>query len=268
MSMNTDLLIEQAADLISRAQAVTALTGAGLSTPSGVPDFRSPREGLWENVDVMEIATIYAFRHKPRAFYDWLRPLLATVLHAQPNAAHLALADLERQGALDGLITQNIDLLHTRAGSVTVYEVHGHLRDIACIACHYLAPAAPYFHAFMAQDVLPVCPRCHHVMKPTVTLFGELLPRQAMKAAQQATQTCGLMLVAGTSLEVAPVGDLPLAATQHGARLIIVNRMPTPADDRADVIIRGDVAEVLPRLAACVRERRDHGRVAPDPGDD
>lgn len=253
--MPIDLLIEQAADLISQAQRATALTGAGLSTPSGVPDFRTPREGLWEGVDVMEIATIYAFRHKPRDFYNWLRPLLATVLHAQPNAAHVALADLERCGRIEALITQNIDLLHSRAGSVTVHEVHGHLRDIVCVACHYTAPAEPYFRTFMAQDVLPLCPRCHHVMKPAVTLFGELLPRPAMKAAQQATRQCDVMLVAGTSLEVAPAGDLPQTAARNGARLIIVNRTPTPADDVADVIIRGDVADVLPALAACVRQR-------------
>lgn len=253
--MNIDLLIEQAAELISRARQVTALTGAGISTPSGVPDFRTPRVGLWENVDVMEIATIYAFRHKPRDFYNWLRPLLATVRAAQPNAAHIALADLERHGPLDAVITQNIDLLHSKAGSTAVYEVHGHLRDIVCLACHYVAPAEPYFDAFMSEDVLPLCPRCHHVMKPTVTLFGELLPRQAMKAAQQATLVCGVMLVAGTSLEVAPAGDLPLTAARNGARLVIINHTPTPADEVADVIIRADVADVLPALAACVRER-------------
>jgi NAD-dependent deacetylase len=253
--MNNDLLIEQAADLISRSHQVAALTGAGISTPSGVPDFRTPREGLWENVDVMEIATIAAFRHTPRKFYDWLRPLLATVLHATPNPAHEALAELERSGPLNVLITQNIDLLHSRAGSQTVHEVHGHLRELVCLACHYTTMAEPYLHVFLAQDALPVCPRCHHIMKPTVVLFGELLPMQAMKAAQQATTTCDLMLVAGTSLQVEPVGDLPAKAAACGARLILVNRTPTPVDSQADIIIRGDVAEVLPALAACVRER-------------
>lgn len=258
--MITDPLIERAADLITRAQPVAALTGAGISTPSGVPDFRTPREGLWEDVDMMEIASIYAFRHQPQAFYDWLRPLLATVLDAQPNAAHLALAELEQLGHLDALITQNIDLLHSRAGSHNVHEVHGHLREVVCIACHYMADAQPYLAAFMARNTLPQCPRCHHVMKPTVTLFGELLPRKAMRAAQQAAAECSVMLVAGTSLEVEPAGDLPIAAARRGARLIIINRTQTPADELAEVIIRADVAEALPALAACVRERLATGQ--------
>lgn len=253
--MTTELLIQEAADLICRSRRVTALTGAGLSTPSGVPDFRTPREGLWENVDVMEIATIYAFRHKPQEFYNWLRPLLATVLYAQPNPAHIALAELERYGPLDTLITQNIDLLHSKAGSQMVYEVHGHLREVVCLACNFKADAESYLHAFMAEDILPCCPRCRTIMKPTVVLFGELLPLRAMKAAQQAATTGDVMLVAGTSLEVEPAGDLPATAVRHGAQLIIVNRTPTPVDDRADVIIRGDVAEVLPALTEAVRRR-------------
>lgn len=253
--MNHATLIEQAAELISLAQRVTALTGAGISTSSGVPDFRTPRVGLWENVDVMEIATIRAFRHKPQAFYDWLRPLLSTVLPALPNPAHQALAEMERAGPLNALITQNIDLLHSKAGSQHVYELHGHLRQMVCLACHYTVEAEPYLRDFMTHGVLPLCPRCHHILKPTVVLFGEMLPRQALKATNLATTTCDVMLVAGTSLEVEPAGDLPAAAVAHGARLIIVNRTPTPADDQADIVIRGDVAEVLPDLVALVRQR-------------
>lgn len=249
--MNDDARIAQAIDLIHEARHVVALTGAGISTPSGIPDYRTPQSGLWEKaVDMAEVATIYAFRHRPQAFYDWLRPLLHVVLAAQPNPAHVALAQLEEAGRLRALITQNIDLLHGRAGSRNIFEVHGHLREVVCLACHDIAPAGPALDDFMATGKIPRCRRCHHVMKPNVVLFGEMLPPRAMKAAQLHARSADLILVAGSSLEVAPAGDLPALARENGARLIMVNYRPTHLDDEADVIIRADVAEVLPRLVA------------------
>lgn len=249
--MKLDDRINQAIDLIKASQRVVALTGAGISTPSGIPDFRSPDSGLWEQTeDMMEVASIYAFRHHPQAFYDWLRPLLRVILEARPNPAHVALAQLEAANRLQALITQNIDLLHDKAGSRSVFEVHGHLGEVVCPACHYILPAGPILDEFMATNKLPRCRRCHHVMKPNVILFGELLPMQVMKAAQMHTRTCDLMLVVGSSLEVAPAGDLPALAKAHGARLVIVNYGETHLDDQADVLIRADVASVLPRLAA------------------
>jgi NAD-dependent deacetylase len=246
-----DSLIQQATELIHASQRVVALTGAGISTPSGIPDFRSPESGLWEQAeDLMEVASIYAFRHRPQTFYDWLRPLLRVVLDAQPNPAHVALAQLEAANRLQALITQNIDLLHDKAGSRSVFEVHGHLREVVCPACHYIIPAGPALEEFMDTNKLPRCRRCHHIMKPNVILFGELLPMQVMKAAQLHARTCDLMIVAGSSLEVAPAGDLPSLAKSHGARLVIINYGQTHLDDQADVLIRGDVATVLPRLAA------------------
>lgn len=248
--MTSSRAIAQAIELLQNARRAVALTGAGISTPSGIPDFRSPRAGLWEEIDVMEVASIYAFRHQPQVFYDWLRPLAELILAARPNPAHVALADLESNGPLKAVITQNIDLLHGRAGSRAVYEIHGQLREAVCLACHHVVDAAPLLEAFMTRGKLPRCTRCRHIMKPNVVLFGELLPRQAMKAAESACRTADLMLVAGTSLEVAPAGDLPALAKQYGARLIIINRGETHMDDEADIIIRDDVAEALPQLAA------------------
>lgn len=248
--MNTYALIDQAIDLLRGAQRAVALTGAGISTPSGIPDYRSPRSGLWEEVDMMDVATIYAFRKRPQAFYDWLRPLLGTILDAEPNPAHVALADLEAAGVLSDVITQNIDLLHSRAGSRAVHEVHGHLREVVCLACHHIEEAAPHMTAFLERGVIPHCRRCHHVMKPNVILFGELLPRIAMKNAQSAARLSDVMIVAGTSLEVAPAGDLPALARETGTRLIFVNHMETCFDHLADVVIREDVADILPELAA------------------
>ena len=245
-----DAAIERALELMAESQRMVALTGAGISTPSGIPDYRSPKSGLWEQaLDMAEIATIYAFRRQPQTFYDWLRPLLGLIRAAAPNPAHVALAQLEAAGRLGAIITQNIDLLHERAGSRVVYEVHGHLRELICPACHHLLPADEALDAFLNAGVIPCCRRCHQVMKPNVVLFGEMLPRATMKAAMAAAQAADVMLVAGSSLEVAPAGELPALARANGARLILINRGPTHMDDVADVIIRGDVAEVLPRLA-------------------
>lgn len=242
--------IDRAIDLLKQSKYAVALTGAGISTPSGIPDYRSPKSGLWEQVDMLDVATISAFRKRPQAFYDWLRPLASLIIQAKPNPAHLALAHLEHFGPLRAIITQNIDLLHGKAGSRNVFEIHGHLREAVCLACHYVADAVPLLENFVNEGVLPRCPRCQQIMKPNVVLFGEMLPYHTIEAAQNQARTCDVMVVAGSSLEVSPAGELPVLAWQSGARLIIVNYCETHLDHLADVVIRADVAEVLPRLAA------------------
>jgi NAD-dependent deacetylase len=248
--MNPSPAVARAIALLREAKYAVALTGAGISTPSGIPDFRSPESGVWERVDPTEVASIYAFRHNPTAFFDWIRPLAHTILHARPNPAHLALADLEANGRLQAVITQNIDLLHSKAGSQTVYEVHGSLRRATCQGCHEQTEALPMWQQFAQNNKIPTCASCGAVLKPNVVLFGELLPTIIMHLAQEAARKCDLMLVAGSSLEVAPAGDLPLLAKQAGARLIIVNLGPTHMDREADLLFREDVAELLPLLAA------------------
>ncbi|MBP6015825.1 MAG: NAD-dependent deacylase [Candidatus Promineofilum sp.] len=248
--MIIDSSIERAIELVAQARHIVALTGAGISTPSGIPDYRTPKSGLWEKaLDMMEVASITGFRRHPQTFYDWLRPLLQVIREATPNPAHLALAQMEAAGRLQALITQNIDLLHGAAGSKTLYELHGHLRQLVCATCHYVMPAESALETFMTTGQIPRCVRCRHVMKPSVVLFGELLPWKVMKLAQTHTRAADLMIVAGSSLEVAPAGDLPEMALENGARLIIINYLETHLDDQADVVIRADVAEVLPRLA-------------------
>lgn len=242
--------IAAAAAFLQQAHQVVALTGAGISTPSGIPDFRSPESGVWDQVDPMEVASIGAFRLRPQQFFDWVRPLTQTIFAAQPNPAHLALAHLETYGHLKAVITQNIDMLHTRAGSRTVHEIHGHLRTARCLACGYEVEAMTILTQVVEQNIIPTCPGCGGVMKPDVILFGETLPWAILQQAQAAAATCDLMIVAGSSLEVAPACDLPYLAKRNRARLIIVNWGPTPLDDMADLIIRDDVATVLPQLAA------------------
>ncbi|HEY4690155.1 MAG TPA: NAD-dependent deacylase [Anaerolineae bacterium] len=251
-------LIEQAAHILRHARYAVALTGAGISTPSGIPDFRSERTGLWASVNPMEVASIYAFRENPARFFQWIRPLAASIHDARPNPAHVALAHLERAGIIRMVISQNIDGLHQRAGSVNVAEVHGHIREATCMHCFHVAPSDGYLEKFIADGETPRCPMCGGVLKPNVTLFGEALPAQAMLISIQAARKCDVMLIAGSSLEVSPAADLPNLALTHHAQIIIVNLSVTYLDARANVLIRGDVAEILPDIAA-------HLGVAPAP---
>jgi NAD-dependent deacetylase len=243
-----DKLIARAAELLSQADYAVALTGAGHSTPSGIPDFRSPTSGLWTQVDPMAVASLFAFRLRPQDFYDWIRPLARTMLEAQPNPAHHALAQLESAGLIKSVITQNIDGLHQKAGSQQVHEVHGHMREATCIRCYQVMPADALIEQFIEGDQIPRCP-CGGVMKPNIILFGEQLPLNVLTAARQDAMACDLMVVVGSSLTVEPVADLPLMALGQGARLIIVNYQPTHLDNRADVLIHADLAEVLPHIA-------------------
>lgn len=248
--------MQYAASLLRQAERVVALTGAGISTPSGIPDFRSANSGLWSQVDPMWAASIWAFHERPERFYEWMRPLAQRILAARPNPAHLALVQLERLGKLSALITQNIDALHQEAGSKRVFELHGHLRTLYCLQCGFRGDARPYLQPFVSAGNLPHCPRCDAILKPDAVLFGEPLPESEIVAAQEAALRCDLMLVAGSSLEVMPASDLPALAARRGARLIFANIGITPYDHLADVILEGDVARVLPRLVQAMQVQR------------
>ena len=241
--------IVRAAALLRKARHAVALTGAGMSTASGIPDFRSPGTGLWEHADPTEVASIYAFRRRPETFYAWIRPLMRTLLTAEPNAGHLALAELEAGGWLRAIITQNIDGLHQRAGSRVVLELHGHLREATCMGCYRVLPIEELLDDFLASGRVPRCPTCGGVMKPNVVLYGEQLPIETVSAAMEHVRQADLMLVAGSSLEVMPASQLPLRVRERAGRLIVVNLMPTYVDDIAEVVIHADVTEVLPRIA-------------------
>jgi NAD-dependent deacetylase len=254
MATNYSDQISRAAELLRRSRYPIALTGAGISTPSGIPDFRSPDTGLWKRVNPMQVASIYAFRRQPEAFYDWIRPLARTLVEAKPNAGHRALAKLESWGYLEAVITQNIDDLHQQAGSSEVLEVHGHLRSATCIDCYRVQSSDNLVEEFLTTNAIPRCPECGGIMKPDVVLFGEQLPVAVVNRAMAHVHSADLMLIAGSSLEVVPVSQLPLRVHRHGGQLIVVNLTPTCADDVANVVIHADVAEILPRIAgACER---------------
>ena len=240
--------IARAAEFVHAARSAVALTGAGFSRPSGIPDFRSAG-GLWTRDDPMAVASLSGFRADPRRFYGWVRPLIDTIAVALPNPAHQALARLERAGRLKAVITQNIDGLHQRAGSHEVYELHGHIRSVTCLDCEHQAPSRPLL-AQIRRGKIPRC-ACGGLFKPDVVLFDELLPRGLLWLAQRAIEQADVVIVAGTALEVAPVCELPLPALRRGARLIIINQGETYLDDRADVVLHEDVAEALPAIADC-----------------
>lgn len=248
-----DEALTTVATMLARSSYAVALTGAGISKPSGIPDFRSPDSGLWERYDPLAVASLSAFRQHPERFYDWVRPLLETTRSATPNPAHHALTELQELGCLHEIITQNIDGLHAEAGSRDVLPVHGHTRTATCMACDTTTDAEPLWEVVMAGDV-PTCDRCGGLLKPDVILFGELLPPDVLDRARTAAARADFMLVAGSSLEVSPAADLPFETLQNGGTLVIVNLGPTQLDHEATVKIEGDVAEVLPTLVERVRE--------------
>ncbi len=241
--------LHQALQLWQQAHRVVVLTGAGISTPSGIPDFRSDESGLWSFTNPLEVASLWGFRERPQRFYRWFQPLARDILQAQPNPAHTALAQLEQGGKIATLITQNIDGLHQKAGSQRVLELHGHLRRVHCLHCGWRGASEPYLDAFLREGTLPLCPQCGEVMKPEVVLFGEPLPHEVVVRAQEEALHSDLMVVVGSSLEVMPAADLPALAVRSGARLIIATLGMTPLDHLANVLLRADVAEVLPWLA-------------------
>jgi NAD-dependent deacetylase len=247
-----DEAIELATTLVAEARRVAVLTGAGYSRPSGIPDFRSP-DGIWARSDPSEVASLRAFRRDPDAFYGWLTGLLGPIVAARPNPAHLALAALEAAGRVSGIVTQNIDGLHQKAGSRRVYELHGHLRSATCLECGRQVPMEPLLPT-LRRGRAPRC-SCGGAFKADVILFDELLPQGIFWLARKAIEECDLLLVAGTSLEVAPVCDLPLLATRRGARVVVVNLEPTYLDAHANAVVHADVATAIPQIVKAALAR-------------
>jgi NAD-dependent deacetylase len=239
------------AELIADGQPCIVLTGAGISTESGIPDFRS-REGLWARYDPYEVASIAGFRANPERAWEFYAHRLAVLAEAEPNAAHLALAELERRGLVRAVITQNVDGLHRLAGSIDLLEVHGSIASASCPACGRSEPRD------VVESLLPLprCADCGTVLKPDVVMFGELLPAYELERATSLAREAALLLVVGSSLEVWPVAGLPEETLANGGRLAIVNRDPTPYDERADLAIHESAAAVLAGVSAAVRPRR------------
>lgn len=239
------------AELIGGSGSTVALTGAGVSVPSGIPDFRTPGTGLWANVNPMEVAHIDVFERDPARFWSYYRPRFQSLGDKRPNAAHEALAELERRGLLEAVITQNIDRLHRAAGSRKVIEVHGSIETSSCRQCARGYGIDEVDALFDAAGVAR-CASCGGPVKPDVVLFGELLPEAAMVEAQRLAERAELMLCIGSSLEVHPVASLPALTLESGGRLAIVTKGPTPYDDVATLKIDGEVDEELTAVLAAL----------------
>jgi NAD-dependent deacetylase len=240
------------AELLSEADSAVVLTGAGVSVPSGIPDFRTPGKGLWEKVNPMEVATIDAFRRDPDRFWTFYSERFTALKDKQPNPAHEALAELERRGLVRGVITQNVDRLHRRAGSQNVIEVHGSIDRCVCLECGGKVELERVMETIAQQPGAPECVACIAPLKPDVVLFGELLPERAMAEAHALAVEADLMLCVGSSLEVYPVASLPGATLESGGRVAIVTQGPTPYDSDAEVKLAGDVVTELDSLMAAL----------------
>lgn len=243
--------IDALAELIGSAERVVALTGAGISVPSGIPDFRTPGEGLWAKVDPMKVATIDAFHRDTRAFWEFYRPRFDLLGDKLPNPAHEALAELERRGRLQAVITQNIDRLHRAAGTRELIEVHGSIATSSCTTCGSSWPLEQV-EALFDSDGIAVCAACSGKVKPDVVLFGEMLPVTAIERARELAEGADLMLCIGSSLEVYPAAGLPELTLQSGGRLAILTQGETPYDADAVVRLSGDLAEELPAVIAAL----------------
>ncbi len=236
---------EALAELLLASRRAVILTGAGISVPSGIPDFRSPGTGLWENVDPMEVAHIDAWRGDPDRFWAFYGRRFASLIDTRPNPAHEAVAELERRGVVRAVITQNIDRLHRMAGSRKVVEVHGSIEFSRCMQCGGRVPLERVVEMLRSREGAPECVTCIAPLKPDVVLFGELLPGGPMAGAETLATEADLIVCIGSSLTVHPVAGLPELTRRAGGKLALVTAGETPYDSRADVKLDGDVVEEL-----------------------
>jgi NAD-dependent protein deacetylase/lipoamidase len=240
------------AELLRESERAVVLTGAGVSVPSGIPDFRTPGKGLWEKVNPMEVAHIEAFRRDPDRFWSFYADRFASLVDKRPNPAHDAIAELERRGLIRAVITQNVDRLHRRAGSNRLVEVHGSIDRCVCPECGGRVGLEEVLELLAAGVGTPECSTCIAVLKPDVVLFGELLPAEAMAEAHALAQEADLMVCVGSSLEVFPVASLPGITLEAGGRVALVTQGPTPYDSDAEVKLGGDVVAELSAILAAL----------------
>lgn len=247
--------IRKAAELIRESHNTVVLTGAGISTPSGIPDFRSAESGLWTKFNPFEVASLQVFQREPQIFFNWIRPLAQKMINAVPNQAHKSLANLEKMGNIQTIITQNIDGLHQRAGSKEVLELHGSWERLTCAGCNLGYHSSIFLKPFLENGEIPYCPECGGVLRPNLILFGEQLPEDVWQKASSASQSCELMIVAGSSLEIYPAAGLPEIALDNRSKLIVINQSNTYIDRFADTVIQDDISFIIPLIAKYTFDR-------------
>ena len=248
---NKDNLIKRIVKDIVGSRKTIALTGAGISVESGIPDFRSAG-GLWSKYDPEEYAHISAFRSNPAKVWNMIKDMMDLVLGAEPNPAHIALAELEQMGLLKSVITQNVDGLHQRGGSREVIEFHGSNQWLVCLGCGYRQEAV----SLSLEEIPPRCPQCSSILKPDVVFFGEPIPPEAQNRSFEQARTCDLVLVVGTSALVYPAAGIPPLAKQNGAKVVEINMEPTPLTGFvSDYLIQGSAGTILPQVVEEIRKQ-------------
>jgi NAD-dependent deacetylase len=242
-----DIAISESAKLIDQSKLVIFFTGAGISTPSGIPDFRG-KTGLWKQENPMDVISLSTFQSQPARFYAWFRPFAAISYYAQPNAAHHAIHNLEKDGKAYQVITQNIENLHSKAGSENVIELHGSIRTGTCTGCNRKFGGDDYLPDFISTGTIPICKFCQNILRPDIVLFQEMLPQESCELADILIEKCDLIIVVGSSLKVMPAASYPLRAIQNGAKLVIFNQSQTHLDKFAQIVIRDDIVHSVPKL--------------------
>jgi NAD-dependent deacetylase len=241
--------VDIAADLLRRSRHSIALTGAGISAESGIPTFRG-EGGLWTKYDPVKVSSIETFLANPTNYWEVAKERGAVALAAKPNTGHEALAEMERTGCLDAVVTQNTDGLHQAAGTRRVIELHGSGRTVECLDCGQREPRVDV-QARLDREMPPRCTNCGRArLKPTVVFFGEAMPVAAVQEAFELARACDVILVVGSSLVVYPAAEIPLESVRSGAAMIVVNAEPTPFDRLASVVIHGRAGEVLPEIVS------------------
>jgi NAD-dependent deacetylase len=247
LGADIDTAISEISKLIDHSKYIIFFTGAGISTPSGIPDFRG-KTGFWKRENPMDALSLTAFQSYPNRFFAWFRSFAATAYDAKPNPVHNTIHDLEKLGRVHHIITQNIDNLHTKAGSEKVTELHGSIRTGTCTHCCHKVNGDDYLPDFIATGAIPLCKLCQNIIKPDIVLFEEMLPQESCELADILIEKCDLIIVVGSSLEVMPAASYPLRAVQNGAKLVIFNQSQTQLDKFAYIVIRDDVVNSVPKL--------------------
>ncbi|MBD3212650.1 MAG: NAD-dependent protein deacylase [Candidatus Lokiarchaeota archaeon] len=254
-----DKKIEKFADLIVEAESIVVLTGAGMSTESGIPDFRSPGTGLWNKVDPDKFASIHAYVSDTGKNLRFMLELGMTIFKAKPHQGHKALTKLQRLGKLDGVMTQNIDGLHQRARTKNVIELHGTANEAICMRCDTTYPITALVNQVVHNNSSPTCDKCNGLLKPNAVFFGEALDSDTLKKADKMIADCDLLIVLGSSLLVYPVAFYPRTAISKGTKLAILNIQKTDLDSKAEVVIHAKIGDILPKIVKEVEEKLEEG---------
>lgn len=228
--------------LVKQSKFLVVLTGAGISTESGIPDYRSPGTGLWNKID-QSVVSLEGFLKNPEKYYTYALELHPIRRAAKPNTAHYMLVEFEKKGFLKGIITQNVDGLHYEAGSENVKDLHGSLTQVVCLSCNLLSPMEDSMQRFLDGEKVPLCSECGGVLKPNAVFFGEYLPRVPWQQSLELSEQADLFIAIGSSLQVAPASVLPDLALKNGAKLIVLNLTDTPYDGDAELVVRQKIGK-------------------------